>query len=106
MHEFLVGQRQTRRDRRVLVGGADRDAVRVPARSDPVHQRHGVRPADQWNPFDLGNFATGTQGLVYEPLFLYDPVKNQYDPWLATAARRRWSGNKYTIKVPQRREVE
>ena len=41
-------------------------------------------PPTIWNPFDLGNFATGTQGLVYEPLFLYDPMKNTYDPWLAT----------------------
>src|SRR5712691_482235 len=54
-------------------------------------------PPTIWNPFDLGNFATGTQGLVYEPLFLYDPVKNQYDPWLASNGS--WSGNTYTIGV-------
>jgi peptide/nickel transport system substrate-binding protein len=54
-------------------------------------------PPTIWNPFDLGNFATGTQGLVYEPLFLYDPVKNQYDPWLASSGT--WKGNTYTIGV-------
>ncbi|MGO9187698.1 MAG: ABC transporter substrate-binding protein [Streptosporangiaceae bacterium] len=54
-------------------------------------------PPTIWNPFDLGNFATGTQGLIYEPLFLYDPVKNTYDPWLATSGT--WSGNTYTITV-------
>ncbi len=32
---------------------------------------------------DLGNFATGTEGLVYETLFLYNPVANSYVPWLA-----------------------
>ena len=36
-----------------------------------------------WNPMDLGNFATGTEGLVYETLFLYNPVANTYVPWLA-----------------------
>ena len=54
-------------------------------------------PPTIWNPFDLGNFATGTQGLIYEPLFLYDPVKNTYDPWLASSGT--WSGNTYTIVV-------
>ena len=54
-------------------------------------------PPSNWNPFNLGNYATGTQGLVYEPLFLYDPIKNQYDPWLATSGT--WSGGTYTIQV-------
>ena len=38
-----------------------------------------------WNPMDLGNYATGTQGLLYETLFLYNPLnsKNPYMPWLA-----------------------
>ena len=56
-------------------------------------------PPTNWNPFDLGNFATGTQGLVYEPLFLYDPVKNTYDPWLATDAAARLEGSTYVIDV-------
>jgi peptide/nickel transport system substrate-binding protein len=54
-------------------------------------------PPSNWNPFNLGNYATGTQGLVYEPLFLYDPVHNKYDPWLATSGT--WSGGTYTIDV-------
>jgi peptide/nickel transport system substrate-binding protein len=38
-----------------------------------------------WNPMNLGNYATGTQGLLYETLFLYNPLnsKNPYMPWLA-----------------------
>ena len=28
-----------------------------------------------WNPMNLGNYATGTQGLLYETLFLYNPIK-------------------------------
>jgi peptide/nickel transport system substrate-binding protein len=54
-------------------------------------------PPSNWNPFNLGNFATGTQGLVYEPLYLYDPVKGAYHPWLATGGT--WSGHTFTIVV-------
>jgi peptide/nickel transport system substrate-binding protein len=54
-------------------------------------------PPSNWNPFNIGNMATGTQGLVYEPLFLYDPIKNSYDPWLASSGA--WSGSTYTIQV-------
>jgi peptide/nickel transport system substrate-binding protein len=54
-------------------------------------------PPSNWNPFNIGNMATGTQGLVYEPLFLYDPIHNKYDPWLATSGS--WSGDTYTIQV-------
>ena len=27
-----------------------------------------------WNPWNTGNYSTGTQGLLYETLFLYNPV--------------------------------
>jgi peptide/nickel transport system substrate-binding protein len=57
-----------------------------------------------WNPLDVGNFATGTQGLIYEPLNLYDPIKDggSYDPWLATnTPSTGWQGNKYVIDVRQ-----
>ena len=54
-------------------------------------------PPSNWNPFNLGNFATGTQGLIYEPLFLYDPIHNKYQPWLATAGT--WHGHTYTMQV-------
>lgn len=57
-------------------------------------------PPSNWNPLDTGNFATGTQGLIYEPLFLYDPVKGVYDPWLATGdLASGWKGNTYVINV-------
>src|SRR5262249_57585568 len=52
-------------------------------------------PPTNWNPLNLGNFATGTQGLIYEPLFLYDPIKSQYQPWLATEGT--WNGTSYTL---------
>jgi peptide/nickel transport system substrate-binding protein len=57
-------------------------------------------PPTIWNPLDVGNFATGTQGLIYEPLFLYDPIKNAYDPWLATGSLASgWKGSTYVINV-------
>jgi peptide/nickel transport system substrate-binding protein len=57
-------------------------------------------PPVNWNPLDTGAFATGTQGLIYEPLYLYDPVKGAYDPWLATGAEASgWQGAKYVINV-------
>jgi len=51
-----------------------------------------------WNPmnFDSGGFATGTTGLLYETLFLYNPVTNSYIPWLARSGT--WtSPSTYTI---------
>lgn len=36
------------------------------------------------NPFKTWDYATGLVGLVYEPLFNYDPLKDKYTPWLAS----------------------
>jgi peptide/nickel transport system substrate-binding protein len=52
---------------------------------------------NNFNPNDLGSLYTGTAGLLYEPLFLYDPIHNKYIPWLATSGS--WSGDTYTIHV-------
>jgi len=40
-------------------------------------------PPSTWNPINTGNYATGTVGLVYETLFLYDPLTDEFEPWLA-----------------------
>jgi peptide/nickel transport system substrate-binding protein len=40
-------------------------------------------PVSNWNPFQTGNYAMGTLGLVYETLFLYDPLTDKFIPWLA-----------------------
>ncbi len=40
-------------------------------------------PPSNWNPMVTGNYATGTIGLLYETLFLYNPLNNQFTPWLA-----------------------
>ncbi|MDT0331263.1 ABC transporter substrate-binding protein [Nocardiopsis lambiniae] len=40
-------------------------------------------PPANWNPYMQGQYAVGTVGLAYEPLFLFDPNTNEYVPWLA-----------------------
>jgi peptide/nickel transport system substrate-binding protein len=53
-----------------------------------------------WNPMDP-NAAMGVVGLQYETLFLYDPIKDTYTPWLASGGD--WDSGKttYTIHVRQ-----
>ena len=36
------------------------------------------------NPFKTWDYVTGLVGLVYEPLFNYDPLTDKFTPWLAT----------------------
>ncbi len=40
-------------------------------------------PPSNWSPFTPWNAVTGTIGLVYETLFLYDPLVGRFEPWLA-----------------------
>ena len=54
-------------------------------------------PPSTWNPLDP-NAATGVVGLQYETLFLYDPLADKFDPWLAESAS--WTdATTYTIKT-------
>ncbi len=54
-------------------------------------------PPSTWNPLDP-NAATGVVGLQYETLFLYDPLADKFEPWLAESAT--WTDpTTYTIKV-------
>ena len=55
-------------------------------------------PPVNWNPLAVGSFATGTLGLIYEPLFLYDPLADKFTPWLASAGK--WnSSTSYTLTL-------
>jgi len=55
-------------------------------------------PPNSWNPITDWQYATGTEGLVYENLFLFDPLKNEYKPWLAESGD--WtSKNVYELKL-------
>lgn len=42
-------------------------------------------PPSNWNPLNPWAAVTGTIGLIYEPLFLYDPVTDALTPWIAEA---------------------
>ena len=55
-------------------------------------------PPSNWNPIMTWQYATGTVGLVYETLFLYDPLKDEFTPWLAESGD--WvSGKVYELKL-------
>jgi peptide/nickel transport system substrate-binding protein len=57
-------------------------------------------PVSNWNPLMTGNYATGTLGLVYETLFLYDPLTDKFMPWLAESGA--WTDAKtYELKIRQ-----
>lgn len=55
-------------------------------------------PPKNWNPI-IPNHAMGTVGLVYEPLFIFNPEKLQIEPWLAEKGE--WSADKkqYTLTL-------
>src|SRR3990170_8165844 len=40
-------------------------------------------PPANWNPVMNWAYATGTVGYVYETLFLYYPLTDEFEPWLA-----------------------
>ncbi|MBX6383615.1 MAG: ABC transporter substrate-binding protein [Microbispora sp.] len=55
-------------------------------------------PPANWNPLREWDFATGTKGLVYETLFMYDPNTDKLTPWLAESGQ--WTGDlEYTLKL-------
>jgi peptide/nickel transport system substrate-binding protein len=57
-------------------------------------------PPANWNPIMLGEYETGTVGLVYETLFLYDPLKDKFTPWLAESGG--WTNDTtYELKLRQ-----
>ena len=40
-------------------------------------------PPGDFNPIKNWDYATGTLGLLYEPLFIYNPLTDKFTPWLA-----------------------
>jgi len=54
-------------------------------------------PPANFNPLDKSAY-TGAQGLLYEPLFLYDPLGGRFLPWLAESGS--WAGpTTYVLKL-------
>jgi peptide/nickel transport system substrate-binding protein len=55
-------------------------------------------PYSDLNPNKNWDYVTGTVGLVYETPFRYDPLKDRFIPWLASAGK--WTGKTvYTMTV-------
>lgn len=55
-------------------------------------------PPGDFNPIKDWDYTTGTFGLLYESLFLYNPLNDKFSPWLAQSGS--WTGAKeYTLKL-------
>jgi peptide/nickel transport system substrate-binding protein len=55
-------------------------------------------PPGDFNPIKNWDYTTGTLGLLYEPLFMYNPLTDKFIPWLAQSGS--WTGAKeYTLKL-------
>jgi peptide/nickel transport system substrate-binding protein len=48
-------------------------------------------PPSSWNPIPGAGGATGLGGLLYEPLFQFDPITLELKPWLAEGGE--WTGD-------------
>jgi peptide/nickel transport system substrate-binding protein len=69
------------------VGGANAKSSSIFAlpRSETLYTTGTMwGPYSDLNPFKNWDYITGTIGLVYEPLFNYDPLTDKYTPWLAS----------------------
>lgn len=55
-------------------------------------------PPGDFNPIKNWDYSTGTLGLLYESLFVYNPLSDKFIPWLAQSGS--WTGSKeYTLKL-------
>ena len=60
-------------------------------RSETLYAGGGLwAPPSSWNPITPWNAVTGTVGLIYETLYLYDPLKDEMVPWLVEKGE--WEG--------------
>jgi peptide/nickel transport system substrate-binding protein len=64
-------------------GGSDSGSGSYPRNETLFTSGTQWGPPSNWNPFRQGDYATGTVGLLYETLFLYDPLADKFEPWLA-----------------------
>ncbi len=75
----------------------------TPPRSETLYTSGtSAFPPTSFNPLDPNSY-TGTAGLLYETLFLYDPMRAKLVPWLASSGS--WSGPT-TFRLQIRRGVD
>jgi peptide/nickel transport system substrate-binding protein len=59
-------------------------------------------PPKKFNPLNYGGSVSGTNGLIYEPLYLWIPIKpenERFQPWLAAALPNWISPTEVEIKI-------
>lgn len=81
-------------------GSSDADSdSQVITRAETLYVGGGLWEAPfTWNPFQSWSATCGTQGLVYEHLFNWDPLTDELVPWLAESGK--WeSESVYAVKV-------
>ena len=68
----------------VMVQATPEPAEMTFARNETLYTT-GVQwgPPSSWNPWNGGGYSVGTLGLIYETLFVYDPLTDKFIPWLA-----------------------
>jgi peptide/nickel transport system substrate-binding protein len=88
----------------LLVGTAPAASAAVPTtfpRAETMYTSGTMwGPPGDFNPMNTGGNTTGTLGLLYEPLFMFNPLSDKFIPWLAQSGS--WTGSKeYTLKLRQ-----
>ena len=63
-------------------------------------------PNNDLNPAKNWDYVTGLVGFAYETPFRYDPLKDQFIPWLATCGNVDESKTTYVMTIRQGRQVE
>jgi peptide/nickel transport system substrate-binding protein len=81
----------------------------IPAQAQGVPREQTVvaggawwEPPKKWNPFNHGGATSGTVGLIYEPLYIWIPIKPENErwiPWLAASLPNWESPTKVVIKL-------
>ncbi len=85
-----------------ILGQADltsaKEQVQLP-RGETLYVGGGLwSQPNNFNPTVSWAAVTGTIGLIYETLFIYDPLKDKLEPWLAESGK--WiNDNTYQVKL-------
>lgn len=84
-------------------GGGQAGAGQYPRNETLYTMGTAWEPPKSWNPINPSH-AMGTVGLVYEPLFIFNPEALKIEPWLAEKGE--WGADKKTYTVTLRDGVQ
>jgi peptide/nickel transport system substrate-binding protein len=80
-------------------GASEQSAFALPRNQTLYMSGNQWSPNNDLNPAKNWDYITGLVGLAYETPFRYDPLKDRFIPWLATAGK--WSKNTFVMTVRQ-----